>query len=207
MVPSGVELVAGSTRTTENTPSAGQVLARRLDLRRAELLAVVQQQAAADEVLVHRLQAGDAGSGRCRHAGLRCRRNVTSSRCSAGCRSTGGRSTFASGWPASRIAVSSRCCAASTSAATAGAPAQAELVARLRAAPRPRCVTRPRWNSGPGSKLARPATGGSAGACCSRSGRSAGPSGLPAIVTVTLPRSSRSCSARSGTGRHRHAPG
>ncbi len=37
-------------------------------------------------------------------------------------RVTGGRSTFASGCPASRIAASSRCCAASTSAATAGAP-------------------------------------------------------------------------------------
>ena len=46
-------------RTTENTPIARQVRARLLDRRRAETLALLQQQAAADVVLVHRLQAGD----------------------------------------------------------------------------------------------------------------------------------------------------
>ena len=51
----GIDVFAGLDADHREDADAGQVLARRLELRRAVALAGTQQQAAADIVLVHRL--------------------------------------------------------------------------------------------------------------------------------------------------------
>ena len=60
MVPSGSTCSPGWTRTTEKTPMPARSSRAACELRRAEAFTGMQQQPAADIVLVHRLQAGDA---------------------------------------------------------------------------------------------------------------------------------------------------